>query len=89
MQGNTVYMLAGGGEKAHWVRNLRRQSAVRLRIRGKEYAGEARVLAEGEEEARARALLYDKYSGGYSGDLENWRRTALPVAVDLAAGAEE
>ena len=31
----------------------------------------------------ARRLLFDKYSKRYSGDLEDWRRTALPIAVDL------
>jgi hypothetical protein len=39
-----------------------------------------------EEEEHARRLLYDKYSERYGGDLENWRRTALPVAVDFAMG---
>ena len=27
--------------------------------------------------------LMDKYAPGYSGDLSNWGRTALPVAIDL------
>jgi len=36
-----------------------------------------------EEDELARRLLVDKYSPRYSGDLEDWRRRALVVAVDL------
>jgi hypothetical protein len=32
----------------------------------------------------ARRLLLDKYSSSYSGDLSDWGRAALPVAIDLA-----
>ena len=31
----------------------------------------------------ARALVHDKYAAGYGGDLSGWRRSALPIAVDL------
>jgi hypothetical protein len=33
--------------------------------------------------ARARDLLFNKYSPGYSGDLADWRERSLPIAVDL------
>ena len=39
-----------------------------------------------EEDAMARRLLPEKYAPRYSGDLEDWRRRALPIAVDLQAG---
>jgi hypothetical protein len=39
------------------------------------------VVAWGDE--RARALVDDKYARGYGGELSRWRRSALPVAVDL------
>jgi hypothetical protein len=45
--------------------------------------GRARVVTDREEDGAARRLLYDKYSARYAGDLANWRRTALPVAVDF------
>jgi hypothetical protein len=32
-------------------------------------------------------LLFDKYSERYGGDLDNWRRTALPLAVDFGVAA--
>ena len=82
--GSTLYLLSGAGERSNWVRNLRRTPEVTVRIAGVELAGRARVVEDAEEDARARRLLAEKY-GGPGRDLERWRRTALPVAVDLAA----
>jgi deazaflavin-dependent oxidoreductase (nitroreductase family) len=80
----TLYMLAGDGTRADWVRNLQREPAVSVRIADREFSGRARIVAAGsEEDARARQLLPEKYEAGYSGDLTNWRRNALAVAVDL------
>jgi deazaflavin-dependent oxidoreductase (nitroreductase family) len=79
----TLYMLSGGGERSDWVRNLRRDPNVRVELGGVRFAGRARVVTEPAEQARARTLVHDKYAAGYSGDLTRWRRTALPVAVDL------
>jgi hypothetical protein len=56
---------------------------VRVRIGTDEFPGRARVVAESEEDAWARAALVSKYQKGYGGDLTNWGRSALPVAVDL------
>ena len=47
------------------------------------FAGRARVVDEPDEDERARSLVHDKYAGRYGGDLSRWRRSALPVAVDL------
>jgi alkyl sulfatase BDS1-like metallo-beta-lactamase superfamily hydrolase len=41
------------------------------------------VVADGPENERARQLVHDKYAQSYGGDLTGWRRTSLPVAVDL------
>jgi deazaflavin-dependent oxidoreductase (nitroreductase family) len=82
--GRTLYMLAGDGPRADWVRNLRRTPAVSVRVAGREFSGQARVVeTASEEDALARRLLPEKYEAGYSGDLTSWRRTALAVAVDL------
>jgi deazaflavin-dependent oxidoreductase (nitroreductase family) len=78
-----VFMLSGGGERSDWVRNLQREAAVTVRIGGVTRPGRARLVEDPDEDALARRLLFDKYSGRYSGDLENWRRTARPVAVDF------
>jgi deazaflavin-dependent oxidoreductase (nitroreductase family) len=79
----TLYMLAGGGDRADWVRNLRREPAVTVRISGEKLKGTARLVEAVEEDRLARRLLVEKYEGS-PGSLSGWRRRALPVAVDLA-----
>ena len=86
LEGDTLYMLSGGGGRSNWVRNLRRQPQVGVRIAGRRFAGRARVVEPGPEDALARRLLLEKYRARYGGDLSSWQRTALPVAVELSAG---
>ncbi|CAA9546663.1 MAG: hypothetical protein AVDCRST_MAG79-2360 [uncultured Thermoleophilia bacterium] len=85
LDGATLYLLAGGRERAQWVRNLQRDPRVTVRLRDRELRGRARVLAPGEDDdATARRLLVEKYGQGR--DLSRWGRSALPVAVDLSRG---
>lgn len=79
----TLYMLAGGGDRADWVKNLRSEPAVTVRIAGEKLKGTARVVDEAEEDGLARRLLVEKYERS-PGGLSDWRRRALPVSVDLA-----
>ena len=79
---HTLYMLAGGGDSADWVRNLLREPTVTVRIAGQGFEGRARVVEEAEEGEVARRLLVEKYERS-PGSLSGWRRRALPVAVDL------
>jgi deazaflavin-dependent oxidoreductase (nitroreductase family) len=83
LEGSTLYMLSGGRNRSNWVRNLVADSAVTVRIGDASFDGEARIVTGEEEDSRARELLLAKYSEGYSGDLSEWGKTALPVAVDL------
>ena len=83
IRATTVYMLAGGGARAHWVRNLLREPSVWIRIGEAVFAGRARLMDRGPEEAAARRLLLEKYQPTYAGDLTGWSRTSLPVAVDV------
>jgi deazaflavin-dependent oxidoreductase (nitroreductase family) len=80
---DTLYMLSGGGDRSDWVKNLRREPMVSVEIGAAEFEGRARVVTEPTEDERARVLVYDKYAPGYRGDLSDWRRSALPIAVDL------
>jgi hypothetical protein len=48
---------------------------------GRRLAGVARVVADPSEDAMARWFVYEKYRR--EDDLEEWRDTALPVAVDV------
>lgn len=82
----TLFMLAGGGERADWVRNLRRAPVVTIRINEVTFDGQARIVTDSNEDARAREIVVAKYVPRYRGDLSDWGRTALPVAVDLTVG---
>ena len=83
LEGQTLYMLSGGRERSDWVKNLERNPQVTVRIADERFDGLARVVEEGEEDELARRLLVAKYERT-AGSLSNWRRSALPVAVDLA-----
>ena len=85
----TLYMLSGGGAKSDWVRNIRRNPAVSVRIGNRTFDGAGHVLDPTDSaDPLARRLLFDKYSAGYSGSLVNWRESALPVAVHLDTGQD-
>jgi deazaflavin-dependent oxidoreductase (nitroreductase family) len=83
LAGRTLYMLSGGRNRSNWVRNLLDRPEVSVRIGSTTEPGRARVVEDRGEDEQARELLFDKYSARYSGDLEDWRRTALPIAVDF------
>jgi deazaflavin-dependent oxidoreductase (nitroreductase family) len=80
--GHTLYLLSGGRDRSDWVKNLRRNPKVTVRIDGEHFESLARVVEDAKEDDLARRLLVDKYERE-PGSLANWRRTALPVAVDL------
>ena len=84
LEGSTLYMLSGGRDRSDWVKNLLKEPRVSVRIADRTFDGRARVVDGAAEDARARELLYEKYSPGYSGDLADWRARSLPIAVDLA-----
>ena len=82
--GRTIYVLAGGRERADFVRNAMKQPRVGVRIGDREGQATARVLHAGtEEDALARRLVLAKYQDPGKTDLESWGRSALPVAFDL------
>ena len=81
--GDSLYILAGGRDRSDWVRNLQADPSVTLRIGDRQWQAQARIVADGDEDALARRLLLAKYQKPGSSDLEQWSREALPVAVDL------
>ena len=84
--GDRLYLLAGGRDSAHWVRNIAAAPDVRVTIGGRRFRGLARAI-EGESDDRlARELLATKYQGWSKGRrLSQWARESLPVAIDLRA----
>lgn len=85
LDGDTIYLMAGGRESSHWVRNVMAEPRVTMRIAGRTIAGRARVLEpDTPEDTRARHLLMAKYEPSYEGDLSGWGRTALPVGIRVA-----
>ncbi len=89
LEGQTLYMLSGGGTGADWVKNALRDPEVRVRIGEQHFGGRARLVDDPEEDARARRSVVEKYQPGYGEDLSTWGRTALPVAVDLRLAARD
>jgi deazaflavin-dependent oxidoreductase (nitroreductase family) len=85
LDGRTLYLLAGGGDASDWVRNLRAEPAVTVRLRDTTYAATARGVEAGDESERGRGLVFEKYQPRYSGSLERWRRESLLVAIDVRA----
>ena len=83
VEDGVLYMLSGAGDRSDWVRNLRREPAVTVRIAEEKFKGHARVVDNPEEDELARRLLVEKYERS-PGSLSGWRRRALPVAVDPA-----
>jgi deazaflavin-dependent oxidoreductase (nitroreductase family) len=77
-----VYLLSGGGDRSDWVRNLMEDATVTLRLGSESRETTAYVVTHRHEDELARRLLVEKYRPRYSGDLDDWRRTALPIAVE-------
>jgi deazaflavin-dependent oxidoreductase (nitroreductase family) len=88
LDGTTLFLLAGGGDGSDWVRNLRADPAVTVRVRDVTYDATARAVEPGtNEDARARRLVFEKYQPRYSGSLASWRESSLPVALDVRESA--
>ena len=79
----SLYLLSGGRDRSDWVRNLRADPLVTVRLRDTTYSATARVVEAGDESERGRGLVFDKYQPRYSGNLERWRRESLLVALDV------
>lgn len=82
LNGQTLYMLSGGMDRADWVKNGQRQPEVTVRIKQTIFTGRLRLVDDLAEDALARQLVGEKYQKSEE-DLDEWLRTALPVAVDL------
>ena len=78
---SSIFVLAGGGMDADFVQNVLSDPSAVVKIGDRAFRGNGR-LANGEESIFARAMIPAKYAHRESG-LEEWAKTALPVAFDL------
>jgi deazaflavin-dependent oxidoreductase (nitroreductase family) len=84
-----IYILSGGRDRAHWVRNIERAPAVRVRIGERRFAGMARRIEGEPDEILARHLVAGKYGYWQQGtELSGWARDSLPMAIDLIGEGE-
>ena len=78
----TLYLLAGGGDRSDWVRNVMVSPDVVVELGDRRRTTRARVVDPGTgDDALARRLLFDKYTARGNDDLAEWAVTALPVAI--------
>jgi deazaflavin-dependent oxidoreductase (nitroreductase family) len=81
--GRTLYMLSGGRDRSDWVRNIRQDPEVTVRIGGRRFEGRGRIVQEPDEDRTARRLVVRKYYGRERVASSGWEAESLPVAVDL------
>jgi deazaflavin-dependent oxidoreductase (nitroreductase family) len=79
---DVAYLLSGSGDRSDWVRNLMISPQVVLEIGGERRTTRARVVSDPAEDSLARRVVLEKYRPRYRGDLDDWGRTSLPIAVD-------
>ncbi len=82
--GNTVYLLSGGGDESDWVKNLRVNPEVTVRIEKYIFSATARIAQNSGEEVTVRPLMaakYQKWKEG--GELSDWARNALVVRMTI------
>jgi deazaflavin-dependent oxidoreductase (nitroreductase family) len=85
-----IYLMSGGGDRSDWVRNLRVEPRVTVRVGEVTWDANAAVVEDPDEDGRARALLATKYQGWREGQpMSSWARTALPIAIDLGTQVSE
>lgn len=83
-EGDTIYLLSGGGDEAQSVKNLLADDRVTVRLGRNTYPGTARLVKEKVEDAKARRLLAAKHQGWEPGKrLSGWANNSLAAAVDL------
>jgi deazaflavin-dependent oxidoreductase (nitroreductase family) len=81
LDGTRLFMLAGGRDRSDWVRNLRADPDVTIRLREVTRPYRAQVVSDPGLDRRARDLLFEKYEPRYPG-LADWRESALPVMFE-------
>ena len=83
LNNNTIYLMSGDG-KSDWVKNLRKNPPVTVRIAKQTFNATARLVEDEAEQTLARNLLAHKYNERRAnGTLSKWARTALVIGLDV------
>jgi deazaflavin-dependent oxidoreductase (nitroreductase family) len=81
VEGERLFLLAGGRHASDWVRNLCVQPQVTVRIGDEARSAlAAPVEPDTDDDALARRLLVGKYQSAEE-NLDDWGRRALPVVI--------
>ena len=81
----TLYLMSGDG-KSDWVKNLKKNPTVTVRIAKQTFGATARIVEDQAEQMLARNLLADKYKERESdGSLSEWAQSALVVGLDVSS----
>src|SRR3954466_5399792 len=62
-----LFLLSGGGDRADWVKKIRKGRDLRLGVGSAPPSARARIARAGAEDQRARELLDEKYMGWKTG----------------------
>lgn len=88
LKGSTLYLLSGNMDRSDWVKNLRKNSSVTVRIADQTFNATARLVKDEQEEMTARNMVADKYNERkLNGSLSNYARSALVVGIDITEEA--
>jgi len=86
LNNTTIYLLSGDG-KSDWVKNLKKNPSVTVRITDHIFQATARLVTDEQEDMTARNILASKYNERRAnGTLSKWARTALVIGLDLIQG---
>ena len=82
MVDDALFLMSGGGERSDWVRNMKANPSVRVRIAHDELEGTAQVAPDLDEQP-IRAAMAAKYQGWRPGEqLSDWARSAVIVRIE-------
>jgi deazaflavin-dependent oxidoreductase (nitroreductase family) len=84
VDGGRLYLLSGGGDRADWVKNIRKKGDVRIQVGTRTVSARARIARRGVEDQKARELLDAKYMAWHpKKKLSSWARGSTAVVIDL------
>jgi hypothetical protein len=83
VEGERVYLMAGGRDRSDWVRNVKANPRVTLEIGDETRTGTGSIVEpDAPEDQRARDLLVAKYATP-TNLLVDWKRRSLPVTIEF------